>query len=337
MSENNKKQTRRRLNQLHLFILAPLSYAALCVLYIHLPAKIRQPIWQNASTLNQRLTNHGNAICDFTDNLGLWGHDQSVTFKTKYNGQQIYGGEPKQKLTTLHRITLLENSAFTVGYSEYLKNPLWVAYRLFDVPTLDSGNRPSHFTIDTRTQARVSPDDYTHSGFDRGHMAPNYAIATRHGDAAQKETFRMSNIIPQTPDINQHIWKDLEMTVAKKYGRYFGEVWIITGPIFRTFPDRLKSGVAIPDAYYKIILDESGTELRALAFIIDKESPPYTRLKTHLVSIDEIEEKTGLNFLSDLQKKEEIELEAKPAKRLWPTFSPAIKYHLGMTERNNNA
>jgi endonuclease G len=337
MSKKNKKQTPRRFSRLNLLLIVPLSYVVLCVLYIHLPAKIRQPIWKNASSLNQRLTNHGNAISNFTDNLGIWGHDQSVTLKKRYHGEQTYGGEPKQKITTLHRVTPLENSGFTIGYSEYLKNPLWVAYRLFDVSTLDSGKRPSNFTIDTRTGARVSPGDYTHSGFDRGHMAPNYAIATRYGDAAQKETFRMSNIIPQTPRINQHIWKELEMTVAKKYGRYFGEVWVITGPIFRTFPERLESGVAIPDAYYKIILDESNGTLRALAFIIDKESPPYTRLKTHLVSIDEIEEKTGLDFLSDLPKKEETELESGPAKRLWPTFAPAIRYHLGMTARNNNA
>lgn len=305
-------------------------YALLCVAYVHLPERAREPIATNARGLNRQLYRHGNAICDFFDNLGLWGHDQAIALDKPYDEEQVYGGWPKQKLITLHRANLLENRGYSVGYSEYYKTPVWAAYRVFDVPKMHSGKRPSHFTADARIKDAVTHNDYTRSGFDRGHMAPNFAIATRYGRAAQQETFLMSNIIPQAPQINRHIWKDLEMKVARTYGRYFGEVWVITGPIFEArFPERLDSGVAIPDSYYKIIADESGQELRVLAFIMDKDCPPYTRLKSHLVSVDDIEAKTGLDFFSDLPDETEAELEALPAKRLWPTLLPAIRYHLG--------
>lgn len=324
-----KKSTSRHFRKAKAAASMLLLYAILCVTYIHLPDRAREPVWKNARGLNRQLCLHGNAICNVIEDLGLWGHDQSIVLDRHYNDAQVYAGWPKQKLTALHRVTRLANSGFTVGYSEHHEIPLWVAYRIFDVPKLESGKRPSGFNTDPRTKAKVSHSDYTHSGFDRGHMAPNYAIATRYGRAAQKETFLMSNIIPQTPAVNRNIWKDLEMTVAKKYGRYFGEVWVITGPIFNRFPDRLASGVTIPDSYYKIIVGEAQGELRALAFIIDKDCPPYTRLKSHLVSIDEIEQKTGLNFLSELPDDKEDQLEALPAKRLWPTLASALRYHLG--------
>lgn len=315
--------------------LAFLIYGAVCALYIHLPERARKPVWENLRGLNKQLCLHGNAVCNFIDDLGLWGHDQSIVLDQPYRNEQNYAGWPKQKLTTLHRSTLLENRGYSVGYSDHYENPLWATYRIFTVPTSDHGKRPSRFTTDPRTKAKASHTDYTGSGFDRGHMAPNYGIATRYGSAAQKETFLMSNIIPQNPNVNRTIWKDLEMTVAKKYGRYFDEVWVTTGPIFSRFPPRLDSGVAIPYAYYKIIVDESNGELRALAFIIDRYCPPYSRLKTHLVSIDEIEEKTGLDFFTDLPNGKEDPLEATPARRLWPTFIPAIRALLHLTPASN--
>ena len=305
-------------------------YSILCIIYIHLPQNFRNPIRKNLNGIDSQFTKSGNKICDFFEDLGIWGYDQSVKIDKPRGEEQVYGGFPKQGLANFNRAIILENTGFTVGYSESLKSPLCSAYRVFDVKNLDSGDRPASFYIDKRTAAKVSQDDYTRSGFDRGHLAPNFAIATRYGNEAQNETFLMSNIIPQTPNVNQRIWKDLEMLVAKKYGRYFDEVWVITGPIFNSRnPERLESGVAIPDAYYKIIVDESDGNLRALAFIIDRFCPPNTRIKSHLVSIDEIEQKTALDFFSDLPNDKEAELEATPAKRLWATIAPSFKYRFG--------
>src|SRR5690606_27274146 len=85
------------------------------------------------------------------------------------------------------------NPAYLAGYSETLANPLWVAYRVADVNPLPApAERPDRFEVDVRTVTRVEPDAYTGSGYDRGHLAPNYAIATRYGEDAQRETFWMS-------------------------------------------------------------------------------------------------------------------------------------------------
>ncbi len=96
------------------------------------------------------------------------------------NNPPFYAGPPASEATTI-----IENTGFTVGYSELHKNPVWVSYRLFKVDDPVSGKRPSKFKVDERTEACVRHDDYTHSGYDRGHIAPNYAIATRFGREAQ--------------------------------------------------------------------------------------------------------------------------------------------------------
>ncbi len=303
-------------------------YVSVAIGYYHLPWSVRQQVYFHAPSIDRTLRESGFDILQRWDELALFGHDDAVRIDRAYRGDQSYGGFPSQGFKLFGRITRLENRGYVVGYSESMKNPLWVAYRLFDVPKLESGKRQSRFSVDTRTRIQVAHNDYTRSGFDRGHMAPNFGIATRYGAEAQKETFLMSNIVPQSPGVNRHIWKDLEMRVAKRYGRYFREVWVITGPVFQGEIKKLDSGVPVPSAYYKIIVDEQNGELRALAFLVQQRCPPYTRIKECLVSIDRLEELTGLDFFSDLPYGVEAELESKPATRLWPWIIPCLEYNL---------
>jgi endonuclease G len=304
-------------------------YLLVSVIYYHLPWKVRFPIYQKAPQLNRALSLSGFNAMKTWDRLALFGKDAKVEVDGAGRGDWVYGGFPKQDgFKLIGRTKQLDNRGFVVGYSETMNNPLWVSYRVFDVPNLNSGKRPSGFKVDSRTRSGISHGDYTHSGYDRGHMAPNYAIATRYGDEAQLETFLMSNIIPQTPSVNRGIWKDLEMMVAKQYGRYFTEVWVITGPVFEEPVEKLESGVKIPSQYYKIIADERGGELRVLAFLIESDCPPYTRIRKRLVSINQIETLTGLDFFPDLPEEMQLQLESDPAGRLWPTVRPTLRYHL---------
>ncbi|WP_322609117.1 DNA/RNA non-specific endonuclease [Pontiella agarivorans] len=308
-------------------LMTALLYLLISVVYFHLPWSIRFPVYEKAPQLHRALMSAGFKAMNGWDSLALFGKDVEIPIPGNARGDWVYGGYPKQEgFKLIGRAKELHNRGYVVGYSEFLKNPLWVSYRLFDVPKLDSGRRPSGFKADLRTRAGVHHNDYTRSGYDRGHMAPNYGIATRYGPDAQKETFLMSNVIPQTPAVNQGIWRELEMLVAKKYGRYFSEVWIITGPVFQKPVEKLDSGVSIPSAYYKIVVDECDGAVRALAFLIEKDCPPYTRFRKRLVSIDEIETLTGLNFFPGLSEEEQIELETDAAGRLWPRIRPALRY-----------
>ena len=315
----------KRVRYIRLILLLTLLYGVGTVGYYFLPWQVRQYVYDISPGLNKTLRKQGFRLVTGWDGLGLWGRDRRTVLNGQ-GGDHFYGGKPSQGLKLFDRVKVLENEGYITGYSDSMKNPLWVAYRVFDVPGLESGKRPSRFRIDHRTEAKVSHDDYRGTGYDRGHMAPNFAIATRYGIDGQWETFVMSNVIPQTPHVNRYMWKDLEMQVARRYGRYFEEVWVITGPVFTEPVKRFGSGVAIPSGYYKILLDEDGDEVRVLAFKIEGRCPPYTRLKSRLVSVDEIEALTGLDFFPDLPKDAQTELESRPAGRLWPWLGAAVKY-----------
>jgi DNA/RNA endonuclease G (NUC1) len=151
----------------------------------------------------------------------------SVSLNTSnYQSAHFFGGQPVST-TYPNPIKIIKNEGFIVGYDEKRMNPAWVAYRIFKDDIETGPKRPSRFSIDKRTSAKVSHNDYTNSGYDRGHMAPNYAIALRYGVDAQKETFLMSNIVPQSPALNQGPWRELEEDVAREYGNSCGEVWVI--------------------------------------------------------------------------------------------------------------
>lgn len=251
------------------------------------------------------------------DALGV-GKDASVDVSDAMGGRYAYAGLPEPASWWKGRFKVFENRGFAVGYSESYRNPVWSAYHLFPSENKRAPKRPSRFSVDHRTRSKVRHEDYTHSGFDRGHLAPNYGIATRYGREAQLETFLMSNIIPQTPAVNRGIWRELEMLTARRYSVYFDEVWIISGPIFGSDFKRMESDVAIPEAYYKIVADEDEGRLRVMAFIIEADCPPYTRFRQRLTSVDAIEEQTGLDFFTRLPDEQEATLESQTPTRLWP-------------------
>jgi endonuclease G, mitochondrial len=227
----------------------------------------------------------------------------------------LFGGAPKPLDDRLGPIEVLKNRAYIAGYSEARKNPLWVAYRVFRNPHPFDLPRPTGgFITDTRTSARVKDADFARTGYDRGHMAPNSAIARGYGPEAQVETFLLSNICPQAPDLNREVWEKLE-TREKLFADHFDEVWVIDGPIFGDLngheTPHLASGIAVPEAFYKIMVDENEGRPRVLAVIIPQTVTKDRLPQEFVTSIQEIQKETHLDFLWKLPAAEQQELESK--------------------------
>jgi len=214
---------------------------------------------------------------------------------------------------------ILRNDGFMLEYSETLKNPLWVTYKVTE-KRYKSGKRPSGFSKDWRTLAAVTHNDYTGSGYDRGHMAPNYLIASRYGRNAQLDTFLMSNITPQNPKLNQKSWQRLEEVIANDFSEWHGDFWVVTGPIFGANPKNLKnSDVKIPDAFFKILIKPTSPETpaKALAFIFPQNAKVKASLTDFVSTIDEVEAKTGIDFFHKLEDDFENKLEASSTPEAW--------------------
>lgn len=243
----------------------------------------------------------------------------------------VYGGFPVGSRAG-DRIVRLENAGYVVGYSESRTNPLWVAYRLGP----DQGHqcpRLTRFRTDGRTLAAITHNDYTNAGYDRGHMAPSSNIGSRYGCTAQDETYFMSNIAPQTALLNQRAWGGFE-NLEEAYPTTFGQVWIITGPLFDpVWLDRLCSGVEIPVAFYKIMVRQTSGNPDVLALIFDQNTQPGVRLAALVTTVDEIERRTGIDFLAEVPDALENSIEGTRATgadwqldtRLDTNFRPTVR------------
>ncbi|WP_280546083.1 MULTISPECIES: DNA/RNA non-specific endonuclease [unclassified Halomonas] len=246
---------------------------------------------------------------------GLW-HFQERELR---DGLSWQGVTTWQELTPLSFHRVLRNDGFLVGWSDVRVNPLWVSYLLREIDDPGIGPRPG-FRRDWRALWPISPDSYFGSGYDRGHLAPNYAIAAVHGRAAQRDTFLMSNMSPQRPELNRRLWQRLEEVVMDRFVPRFGTLQVITGPVFPVpFRDNALNRVGlveVPEAFYKILV-VPGDEPRALAFIMPQRVSGDEPLDDFLVSIDEVEARTGLDFFPQLPEAAAVALEAEVEAAGW--------------------
>ena len=227
------------------------------------------------------------------------------------------------------------------GTDDAMGVPEWVAYemRAFEEDCIPTHSRPPWFSDDDLVASGEAPENksYTYTQeyrshhpdwFIRGHLAMKQHAA-RLGENAEGNTHTMLNAVPQRQTFNAGIWLDLEKVTAM-WAQRFGRVWIVTGPIFRdghaiahmaNEPDEFP--VAIPEALYKIVIKGTQDIARpdVLAFIYPQVGPTYTLSDwdhtRFLTSVDEIEELTGLDFLTLLDDVVEEELESSIADALW--------------------
>ncbi len=238
----------------------------------------------------------------------IWVQEQisgaTTTHSATDSGVVINDGElvPSNYYPNVNKkITVLKNIGYISGFSNELRVPLWVGYVATYPFKYNTVERPSTFIQDTRVSGSATHHDYSNSGYDRGHMAPNYVIGRCYGEKAQMETFLMTNIIPQKPKLNRKQWKDLEQHIANILAKKYGKVLVFIGPVFENAQiDKIKGTIAIPTSCYMIIVvQNTKKEIYAIGFVIP-QVPNKKSLWDYCVSIDEIERLTGIDFLPQL-------------------------------------
>ena len=239
------------------------------------------------------------------------------------NNDKFYQGAPKSQSSSPYaQVNTLEMTGFVVGYSELRGNPLWVEYALTKIDeSVPSLPRPTHFEMDDRSSAKVTHNDYNKSGYDRGHNAPNYAISHLYGEQGQKDSFLMTNISPQTPNLNRKFWQRLEEVEAKHFTQLADRIWVITGPVFIGKSKKLPTSdkVDVPDAFYKIYITEAkpNKPSKALAFLVPQTVKGNEPLSDFVTTIDEVEKKTNLDFFPNLDPKIQEKLERYSSPQEW--------------------
>ncbi len=217
--------------------------------------------------------------------------------------------------------TLIIHEGYSLVYDEQIESAKWVAYHLTKDELYGLFERKDNFRADPliKTGSAVL-DDYRNSGYDRGHLVP--AADLSFSKQAMSDSFYLSNMSPQEPSFNRGIWADLE-AVVRNFADQNGHIYITTGPIFYNLDDTEyigKSSVAIPDAYYKVILDYQEPELKAIAFILPNEGSSRP-LESFATSVDEVESLVSVDFFPLVEDDIEENLEGSFNVALWD-FSP---------------
>jgi endonuclease G len=222
---------------------------------------------------------------------------------------------------------------YVVCYDVGNRIPAWVGYELTAGEVITKERRDA-FRTDPRLNEEESStcEDYKGSGFDRGHSVPRDDMNRTF--ELQAGTYLLSNMSPQTKRLNEGIWAYLEDRV-RSWAKSNGKVYVISGPIFSGTTQKLNARVAIPTAFFKIVLRQADGALQAQTFLLpnrnDLEVPPggflhatLTQheadlyLLAHGESMKTIEQLTGLRFLTDLPTPERQAVEQNAATTLWP-------------------
>jgi endonuclease G, mitochondrial len=212
---------------------------------------------------------------------------------------------------------VVRHTRITLRYREQYEQADWVAYRLTGAEARSYRSRENNkFVPDplVETGSAVT-SDYTRSGYDRGHLAPAGDFNINMRD--KQETFYLSNVSPQEPEFNRNIWNNLEQKF-REWAQRDDELFVVTGPILKAgLPTIGRSNeIAVPEQYYKIALCLTDTQPRMIGFIMNNEASTES-LKTFVVSVDEIEKRTGIDFFARLPDDLERRLESKTATSDW--------------------
>lgn len=232
----------------------------------------------------------------------------------------VYAGESHFLPGDIRGSQVYHYQRYALSYNEDYEQANWVAYILtreeLEQPWSD---RVDNFRPDPAIRTgSATPDDYRGSGYDRGHMVPAADMAF---DArAMDETFLMSNISPQARNFNQGIWRELE-ELTRDWAKKFGRLYVVSGPVLTGEPKGYigkDNEVAVPTAYFKVLLDLDDPEQKGIAFLLNNEVN-YEPLYEFATSIDEVEALTGIDFFADFMPEDlEDELESNMNKDLWP-------------------
>lgn len=218
-------------------------------------------------------------------------------------------------LPTATNNQIIVHDTYSLSYLEEYEQAEWVAYELKKQDVSNSNfDRPFFIEDDKVKTGSADWRNYKRSGYDKGHLCP--AGDRKFSKKAFDETFLTSNISPQKHDFNDGVWNRLEQKVRYWASKYDG-VFVITGGVLEKGLSTIgNEDVAVPNYFYKVILDNDNGNYKMIGFLVpavDSDAPLYS----FVVSVDEIEKRTGIDFFPSLDDTTEDQLEKNSDYKNW--------------------
>lgn len=221
---------------------------------------------------------------------------------------------------------------YTVDWHADKKHSRWVAYTFTSENSKQNWNRnnwqqtewkgdPFQPDPSLSVGERTELSDFKGSGYDRGHLC---ASADRlNSKDCNEQTFYLSNMSPQIGRFNQQDWVDLEGLV-QNWGRsstFRDTLYVVKGGTIRD--DQImtytKSGIPVPKYYFMALMCKKSGTYKAIGFWVEHKSyGGNPDVSSWAVSIDDLEQKTGIDFFCNLPDRIEIPIEKTFSLDSWP-------------------
>ena len=179
--------------------------------------------------------------------------------------------------------------------------PLKASEFVVEKINLEDVTGPAARRDDFRPDPELAPEhraelsDYTGTGYDRGHLSP--AAANTRTVEIMSESFLLTNMVPQVPNLNRGIWLRLELRVRNWVRDHNKEIYVVSGAVYGDGHLSVGNGVAVPTHMFKVIVDAADNKGIAFWFPNDLDTRiPQRDLPQYALSIREVEQRTGIDF-----------------------------------------
>ena len=251
--------------------------------------------------------------------MGVYGYEHFLKTEEKKeivdSSKEVKQDTNEYFLPTSTTGQIVHHDGYSLSYSEPHEQAEWVAYELKKAHLTNTNFKRPYFEVDNAIKTgAASWKNYKNSGYDRGHLCP--AGDRSYSKLAYNETFLTSNISPQEHEFNSGIWNTLEQKVRYWASKYDG-VFVVTGGVLKGNMKTIGSEhVAVPNQFYKVLIDVNSGKIKMIAFLMPHKNSNKP-LYDFVVSVDEVEKLTGIDFFPELDDSLENKLEASISYKDW--------------------
>lgn len=202
-------------------------------------------------------------------------------------------GFPESNLETGQRIC---RTGYALLHDNWAKIPQWTVYTLTPEKALGCAKRSDSFSADQSLPRgeRAELSDYARSGYDTGHMVNSADMLW--SIRAERESFILSNMSPQLPNVNRGIWKTLE-TAVRGWTLQTGDTYTIYSGNIYTRPAEKTIGrneVVVPTALWKVVVSHRTTH--AWAFLFPHQAGISSDLAALQTTVETVEAASGVTL-----------------------------------------
>lgn len=269
--------------------------------------------------------------------------NDNVNANTGYDNVSVTGYEiphlNDQNVYADHYVTMdgVQILNYALEWDNTKRHANWVAFTFDTTTSADNVKRTDAWSVDPKLPAemQVQESDHKNDGFDKGHLCASEDRV--YLKEANDQTFYYSNISPQLKDFNGGFWGKLEARV-QTWGRstaegVYDKVYVTKGGTLNKLLKNFKGttvnggtpttdangftihGLACPEYYFMAVLSQKDDVFHAIAFLVPHKegmtkNPSSDELKEYVVSVDKLEEETGIDFFCNLPDVLENEVEA---------------------------